>query len=165
MANLSVNIYNVRTPEGMKDYVTFLPYEYVFANGLVPEAIIGQLLRPLQPGEQISPAIFARNRIFVDFMHSVITRHAPNSDDFIAEARHQQDGYVYIIDQRTKTPQGTVPPEDIVGRFSVKDGVCVAASYEQNQAHKILSDTGFFQLGMELQACLLDELMKLRKMV
>ena len=29
----------------------------------------------------------------------------------IAEARRQGDGWVYIIDQRTRNPQGHIPPE------------------------------------------------------
>jgi len=158
-------IFTVAAPEGMKQYVSCLPHEYVFENGLVSEAIIGVLIRSLEQGEKITPEVFARNRTFVNFMHEVIAHHAPNSPDIIAEARHQQDGWVYLIDQRTKTPHDTVPSEDIVGGFKVEGGLCIAASYQPNPQHIILSDTGFFQLGPELEACLLDELIKLGKMV
>src|SRR5690242_2446618 len=45
--------------------------------GLAPEAIVGVLLRPLEPGERITPVVFARNRAFVDFLHEVIARRGP----------------------------------------------------------------------------------------
>jgi hypothetical protein len=31
----------------------------------------------------------------------------------------------YVVDQRTRTPQGAVPSEDIVGAFEVKKGECL----------------------------------------
>jgi hypothetical protein len=130
----------------------------VLARGLPPEAIIGVLLRPLEPGEAITPAVFARNRVFVDFMHEVVARRGPHLLGLQAEARRQRDGWVYIIDQRTRTPQGPIPPEDIVGVFAVKGGEIVPGSYQRSPRHLILSADGFFRLGAELQACLLDEL-------
>src|SRR5262249_21366909 len=38
---------------------------------------------------------------------------------FAEEALRQQDGWIYILDGRTPTPQGAVPPEDISGAFEV----------------------------------------------
>jgi hypothetical protein len=155
---LPLIVCHVDTPEGSKDYVTCLSHEQVFEHGLPPEAIIGVLLRPLDEGEKITPAVFARNRIFVDFMHDVIARRGPALHGLIAEAQRQRDGWVYIIDQRTPTPQGAVPPEDIVGAFEVKDGRVVPGSYWRSPKHMILSSEGFLQLGSELQQCLLEEL-------
>jgi hypothetical protein len=158
MTELPIVVCHVRTPEGMKDYVTCLSHEHVFAQGLAPEAIVGVLLRPLQPGEAITPAAFARNRLFVDFMHEVIGRRGPQLPGLVAEAQRQGNGWVYVIDQRTRTPRGAVPPEDIVGAFEVKGGQVVPGSYRASPKHMILSPDGFFRLGSELQACLLEEL-------
>ncbi len=158
MAELPIILSRVNTPEGMKEYVTCLPHEQVFARGLAPQAIIGELLRPLEPGEPITPAVFARNRVFVEFMHEVIARRGPTLPGLIAEARRQGDGWVYIIDQRTRNPRGHIPPEDIVGVFAVKGGEIVPGSYQRSPKHLILSADGFFRLAAELQACLLDEL-------
>jgi hypothetical protein len=130
----------------------------VFRHGLPAEAIIGILRRPLGPGQTITPEVFARNRVFVEFMHAVIENRAPSQPGLIAEARRQGNGWVYIVDQRTRTPNGAVPPEDIVGAFEVKDGRVLADSYRPNPKHMILSPDGFFRLGEELQACLLQEL-------
>src|SRR5262249_30472144 len=122
------------------------------------EVIIGVLSRPLGPGEAITPAVFARNRVFVDFLHGVIARRGPELPGLIAEARRQGAGWVYIIDQRTPTPQGPIPPEDILGGFEVKGGQVVPGSYRPNPKHRVLSADGFFRLGAELQDCLLEEL-------
>jgi hypothetical protein len=132
----------------------------MLSRGLPAEAIVGVVLRPLEHGDTITPEVFARNKTFVDFMHAVIALHAPQQAGCIAEARRLGNGWVYIIDQRTPTPQGPVPPQDIVGCFEVKDGQVVTGSYKPNDKHRILSADGFCQLGAELQQCLLEELEK-----
>jgi hypothetical protein len=158
MAELPIHVYHINTPEGVKDYISCLPQEHVFERGLASEAIIGVLLRPLEAGESITSAVFARNRVFVDFMHEVIARRGPALPGLIAEARRQGDGWVYIIDQRTRNPQGHIPPEDIVGVFAVKAGAIVPDSYRRSPKHETLSADGFFQLCAELQSCLLEEI-------
>jgi hypothetical protein len=161
MMPLPIYIYHVETPEGAKDYISCLGHEHVFAHGLPPESIIGVLTRPLESGEAITPAVFARNRVFVEFMHRVIARRGPQLPGLIAEARRQGDGLVVVIDQRTPTPQGPVPPEDIVGVFEVKNGQTTSERYHASPNHLILSSNGFFRLDTELQSCLLEELAKL----
>ncbi|HET6425937.1 MAG TPA: hypothetical protein VFG20_19760 [Planctomycetaceae bacterium] len=150
----------VDTPDGPTDYITLIAPEIVFSQGLTGEAIIGALLRPLEPGETITPDLFARNKMFVEFLHDVIARHAPMQRGCIEEASRLQEGWIYIIDRRTPTPDGAVPPEDILGAFQVSDGIVVPQSYQSNPNHQILSDKGFFQLNTGLQKCLLDELAK-----
>jgi len=90
MTDLPINICRVDTPEGPKDYVTCLSHEHVFQHGLPAEAIIGVILRPLESGEAITPNVFARNRVFVKFMHSVIARRGPELPGLIAEAKRQR---------------------------------------------------------------------------
>jgi hypothetical protein len=158
MAELPITVCRVDSADGAKYYVTCLPHEQLCARGLAPEAIIGVLLRPLEPDEAITPAVFARNRVFVDFMHKVIARRGPELPGLIAEARRQGDGWVYVIDQRTRNPQGAVPPEDIIGAFEVRGGRVVPGSYRPFSSHIILTADGFFRLGAELQAFLLQEL-------
>jgi len=153
-----MHVCRVDTPEGSKDYVTLLPPEVVFAQGLAPEAIVGMLLRTLGPGERITPQTFAQNRAFVEFMHAVVARYGPYQPGFQAEAKRLGEGWIYVIDRRTPTPEGAVPSEDILGAFEVKRGEVVPGSYQANPKHIILSPNGFFQLGDGLQACLLQEL-------
>lgn len=161
MTESPMYVYEVDTPEGAKVYLSCLNHEHVLAHGLAPEAIIGVL--PLRPDEPITPDVFARNRVFVDFMHGVIARRGPQLAGLIAEAQRQGEGWVYVVDQRTRTPQGAVPPEDIVGAFEVKGGQVVPGAYRPSPNHQILSADGFFQLGSELQPCLLEELTALSK--
>jgi hypothetical protein len=158
MSETSFYVCQAETPEGAKDYVTLVPPETAFSHGLVPESIVGVLLRPLGPGEPITPAVFARNRVFVNFLHAVIARHGPDQADCQAEAARLGEGWVYIIDGRTPTPGGPVPPEDIFGAFEVKAGKLLPGSYRASHKHMILSPRGFFRLDEGLRQCLLREL-------
>ena len=155
---MPVHVFRVRTPDGDKDFVTLVAQSVASSNGLAGEAIVGQLLRPLQSGEQIAPDNFARNPAFVDFMHAIVARESPNLPSCRAEAERLGDGFLYVIDQRTATPAGPVPPEDIIGAFAVKGGALVAGSYTPNRNHSILSTRGFFQLDPALLDCLVKEL-------
>jgi len=94
-------------------------------------------------------------------MHAVIARRGPTLPGLIAEARRLGKGWVYVIDQRTPTPQGAVPSEDIVGAFEIKGGKVVPGSYRPSPEHRILSARGFLRLGSELQPYLLEELASL----
>ena len=145
--------------ERLRDYVTLVTSEIFNSRGLVPEAVVGVLSRTLELDEQITPEVFVRNRVFVEFMHDVIARHAPIDRAFQAEASRQVNGWVYVIDQRTPDPSGTVPPEDIVGGFEIVNGKLIPESYQPNPAHRILSSKGFFDLGPTLNAVLLDEVL------
>lgn len=158
MSGAAFHVCQVDTPEGTREYVTLIPPDVALAQGLAAEAIVGVLTRPLGPGDSITPEVFARNRAFVTFLHDVIARHGPGQRGIQIEATRLGNGWVYVIDQRTPTPAGPVPPEDILGAFEVRNGEAVAGSYRPNPNHRILSATGFFRLDAGLQQCLLREL-------
>jgi hypothetical protein len=161
MSEPPVYVCRVETPEGEKDYVTLLPPEQAFSRGLAPEAIVGVIARPLAAGEPITPAGFARNSVFVQFLHAVIARRGPGLPGLVDEAERQGDGWVYLIDQRTRTPGGAVPPEDIIGAFEARGGHLVPGSYQASPRYQILSRDGFFRLAPDLKAVLLEELANL----
>lgn len=163
MTKSQVHVCRVDTPEGTKDYVTLIPPEVAFSQGLAAEAIVGVLLRPVEEGEQITSEIFARNRAFVDFMHQVIARDGPHQPGCVAEAKRLGEGLVCITDQRTPTPEGPVPSEDIIGVFKVNAGAVSPESYHPNPNHLILSGRGFFRLEPGLQWCLLRALTNLNE--
>jgi hypothetical protein len=142
----------------MQDIVSLLPHQQVFTQGLAPEAIVGRLLQPLDQGGTLSPENFARNSVFVDFLHEVIARYGPDLPGLKAEAERLGAGWLYVIDARTPTPEGDVPPYDIFGAFQVDAGVIVAGSYQRNPNHVILSPQGFFRLEPALQERMLVEL-------
>lgn len=155
---LPIIICRVQSAEGPRDYVTCLDEQFLTAHGLPAEAVLGVVQRPLQPGEGITPANFSWNRGFVDFMHAMIARRGPKLAGVRGQARRQREGWLYVIDQRTPNPQVSVPPEDIVGAFEVRNGQVLPDSYHPSQSHVILSAHGFVRLGPELQSCLLQEL-------
>lgn len=155
-SDLPLLVCKVHQPEGPVAYVTLTPQDALSTRGIAPQEIVGQIIDPEQPG--IAPDNFARNRVFVDFLHGVIARHAPDLPDLAAEAQRQNEGLVVIVDGRAETPSGAVPPEDVVGAFQVAGGRIVADSYRPNPNHRILNARGFFRLDPQLQRCLLEEL-------
>ena len=129
---------------------------------LAPQAIIGQVTSSREAGDSLTPETFVANRGFHELLHAVVERHAPSTPSFADDARRQRDGWIYVIDQRTPTPGGRVPPEDVIGGFEVRAGHVVARSYQPIPAHRLMTERGFFQLGLELEQCLLTELAQLR---
>jgi hypothetical protein len=148
---LPISIIVVSTSEGMKHYVTLTPSSHAFEAGVIPEAIVGVLLRPTDQVGGITPDNFARNSVFVDFLHGVIAEHGPSVPGLVAEAKRKVEGWVYIIDGRAPSPQGLVSPEDIIGAFQVKGGEVVPGSYQRNGNHAVLSSNGFFRLESVLR--------------
>lgn len=155
---LPISVCEVQTPDGMVAYVTLASPDEVIKRGLVTQEIIGQLFDLNRAGEPFDPDNFGRNKAFVDFMHGVIQKHGPAVPKLVEAAKVQGNGWVYIVDGRTPTPQGPVPAEDVIGGFQVSDGELVSGSYQANPNHRILSRHGFFQLEPMLQQRLLDEL-------
>jgi len=149
-----------RTDQG--ECISLLPADHVAKYGLVPQAIVGQVVGDTEAGRSLTPSTFVENRAFHDFLHRVVERHAPTIVEFTDEARRQRDGWIYVVDQRTPTPGGRVPPEDVIGGFEVRSGHLVARSYQPIPSHQLMTERGFFDLGDELQGRLVSELEQLR---
>jgi hypothetical protein len=139
-------VYRVRLPEGFKDVVSLVPHDSAFQSGIAGEAIVGVCPELLDKDEPVTVSNFRPNKRFVDLLHRVIAKHAPHSKALRAEARRQGTGWVYIIDARTPTPAGEVPPHDVIGAFEVRDGEIVPESYRANANHRIFSSEGLFRL-------------------
>jgi hypothetical protein len=135
--------------------VSLLKPADVEALGTLPQlAICGEYV-----GYDSSEVSFRPNPEFVDFMHRVIAEVAPNDPGFIAAAKSQGEGWLYIIDQRT--PEGThgrVPPEDIVGAFKVEQGEVMPESYNPSPNYKVLTRHGLPRLPLVLNAALIAAL-------
>jgi len=163
MAKLQIGIIHLDFPdnpeEESKDYVTCLSTERLSRYAGIPsEGIIGQILRPLAPGERITPGNFAANTVFVELMQGVIASRGPQTKDLIADAKRLRHGTLYVIDRRTRAPEGPVREireQDIFGEFDVKKGRIVPGSYRPNLKHYILTEDGFFQLDPDLEESLL----------
>lgn len=159
MSGLRDGLYvcEVDAEEGPRQLVTVLEPEVVHRAGLIPEAIVGTLGEPGFDGA-ISLEEFVPNDAFVAFLHDVVGRFTPELDGARADAERTGKGWLYVIDRRTPTPDGPVPPEDILGYFAVHDGRVVPGSYRSNPNHRLLTINGFFRLEEELHRRLVSEL-------
>ena len=97
-----------------------------------------------------------RYHAFSECMHTVISQKAPFHPEYQAEAKLVGTGFVYIVDQRTPTTSGPLPPEDIIGAFDARDGEVVLGSYRANPRYRIYSDNGLVRLVPGLDECVLE---------
>ena len=152
-------VYSLDQDGQQQDVVSVLPHEHVLEHGLIPESVVGVLDTAISAGGEVKPGNFVKNSVFVTYLHKFIAAAAPNDPMIERAAKQQGSGYVYIIDARTPTPDAEVPPEDIIGAFSVQDGSILVNTYSQNPRHLILSDSGFFRLSPPLMKQLREGLM------
>ena len=143
---------------GKAIYVTVLRPDVVFSSGMPPEAIVGQLL---DGSKEVAPQNFARNRVFVEYLHSFIDMEARQEPLLQAEARKIGNGKLVVADRRgtIHAPSG----EDNFGVFEVSNGTI--GSYTRNEAHRILSERGLFRLPNSLERQLIAELERRAKAV
>ena len=153
-------VYRVALPEGLRDVVSLVPHDTAFRSGIAGEAIVGVCTKLLEKDEPVTGANFRPNKRFVDLLHRVVAEHAPYSKGLQAAARQQGTGWVFLIDARTRTPGGEVPPHDIIGAFEVRDGEVVPGSYQVNANHRIFSSDGLFKLEPTLHEQLMARVTK-----
>ncbi len=134
---------------GEVQYVTILPQKIVFSTGLIPQAIVGQLR---QPNGKLVPENFARNSVFVEYMHDFIRREGAKLPEIRSQAEKIKNGKFDLVDFRPGPPSS----ENIIGVFNVQNGK--VNSYERNREHRILSDKGFFRLPYGIEMKLIEEL-------
>lgn len=132
-------------------------------GGIPPQAIVGLVdPRALREGPvPLTPDNFRPNKVFREFLQEVLSRCVFRAQGIHAQARKLGDGYVYVIDGRTPDPTGEVPAHDIIGAVEARDGEVVPGSYQPNANHRIVTEHGLFQLGRELQACLVEAMRSL----
>ncbi len=144
-----------------ENYVTMIDPEVVFERGLQPELIVGKLQTSIADGGQLEPENFLPNVSFVDFLHEFVANSACKDSGLVEAAESGRFEHLFVVDQRTASPAGEVPPEDIIGAFAVKDGKISAETYESNRGqHKLLTDKGFFNLGEGAMASLREAQMR-----
>ncbi len=149
------SVYTVRNRDtGQYEYyVSFVPHDFAFQRGLPLEAIMGKLI---DGPDLFEPEHFRPNPRFLEFLHDVIARHAASCPALIVEAQRQKEGFVYIIDSRTQTPKGDVPPEDIIGAVEVENGI--VSAYRGNPNYQVFTASGLLMLDSWFRSRLLDEI-------
>jgi hypothetical protein len=117
---------------------------------LSAKSIIGFIV---DVGKPVSFENVKFNPAFIDHFHKTIVFFAQFNDGIIQLVEQQQNGFIYINDQRSKDSAKTLQ-EDIIGSFEVKNGELIHDSYLPNSAYKFISDKGGFVLQQELEALL-----------
>lgn len=155
--NRAVFVYDTDDEVGGQRLVSIIDPDTVFATGLCTEAILGVVVAGAD-GDRLTPDTFRPNPAFVEHLGRLIAEHIVNVEGIRLEAQRQRSGYVYVLDGRTPTPDGEVPPADVIGAVSIDAGEVVAGSYLHNPNHQLLTGNGFFVLPPELEAVLQDDL-------
>ena len=150
---MELSLVVVETEHGGREQLLTLPTPP--SQAIPAEAILGGL--PVAASLS-DVAAFRPNRRFVAFLHRTIKKHIDSVGPWQAAAAAQGEGWVYLIDARTKDPHGDVPPEDIIGRVEVRGGRFVPGSYVGNPNHRLLTERGPFRLDSWLAQRLREEL-------
>jgi hypothetical protein len=116
---------------------------------LSSKAIIGFVVNPDLP---VSFENTRFNPAFIDHFHKTIVFFAQVNDGVIQLVEEKQNGFIYIIDKRSKDSEPQA--QDIIGSFEVQHGALVHGSYEPNAAYKLITADGGFELQPELEALL-----------
>ncbi|CAN5437002.1 hypothetical protein BH11MYX1_BH11MYX1_48750 [soil metagenome] len=160
-----MNVFDVVGKDGARHfYLSPLTPEDVRTIGSLPgEGIMGELLNGERPAAdaKLDPAQFRPNPVFLTFLSGVFAQYGHQAPGFAAAAQAQQSGYIYIIDARTATPRGQVPPEDILGGIEISNGAPVR--YHASGSYRTLTERGVMRLHPWMHTKLIEELRKLAR--
>jgi hypothetical protein len=151
--------YQIRAPAdgSIQCFLSLLsPDQTQIKRGLRPEAVLGQLK---EPSVEIASDTFVQNPAFIRFLQWVVAKHASACPGLVAEAKRQDNGYVYVLDSRTPDPCGTVPPEDIIGAVEVRGGEMV--QYTSSPNYRVVGSNGMMKLHPWFGSKVVEELMAL----
>lgn len=151
---MTVYTYTARIDNVERNILSFTDPDNVFNKGLISKSVIGYLK---QPDKEVLPDNIVYNSDFVELFERTIKNVALASDNLLKSATQQQNGFVYIIDQRTED-QNEPKARDILGSFEVINGQLKADSFQFNPNYQIISTDGLFRLPDDFEKALLNEL-------
>ncbi|MEQ3692474.1 MAG: hypothetical protein ACJA2K_002179 [Thalassolituus sp.] len=153
MSKLTLNIVETEINESELILITLVSENKLASEGLTSNLILGFLpYIPIDKSEIYQ--IFQENREFRSTLTSFINTVLTCQDELINQAKAQRTGWIYLIDQRTSTPQGDTPPEDIIGGFQIENGEIL--KFTPNTKHTLISNAGVFSLGNSANKLLLQ---------
>jgi hypothetical protein len=155
---LTTSLLRITTDSGPQDILAVVPPDGALDHGIEDHAILGAFDNLVEAGGPLPHERFAQNPAFLRLLHGVIREHAPTSPDLRQEAERLGEGWLYVIDRRTPAPAARVPPQDVVGVFSVRGGEVVPASYTPSPNYRLFTADGLFQLDEHLGPFLLKAL-------
>ncbi|KAG2198161.1 hypothetical protein INT46_002573 [Mucor plumbeus] len=125
-----------------------------------PEALKSEFIIGWTPEQdKVDPRTFIENTKFVDFMTSVLKKnvHKVNDSNLKAMADWQKEGWLHIGDERNPPAWGRINyPEDIIGSVELDHGKIKEGSYQPMPAHRLITNSGLFQLSEPLTKCVVE---------
>jgi len=161
---MSLVVVSMKVAESeLVDVVLWVPALRNLTNVLSPEQVLGRLERPRKQGGRLEPGNFLEHETFVQLVHEIVEREAPNRRELQTVARRRKDGRFLLVDARVRDAPGYVPgqepkPEDVIGTFEARDGLILPGSYQRNRQHRLLSEKGLFQLEYAVRERLKEEI-------
>jgi hypothetical protein len=161
---LEWNVFMVDERPRRACYLVPLSHEWIFEHGLPRSLIVGELMDAEQEVMSDEPGgldyeRFRPNAEFVRLLHAVLARHVRDCPGILAEAQRLGEGSVYVIDARTPTPRGAVPPADIIGEVAIRSGNPVA--YRGSPRYEVFGRNGLMRLDPWLEERFGEEILKL----
>ena len=150
-------------PESVKDvrFFGWLANDEVATLPFLPSpAFMGAMVTRTTQGK---PPSVLSNLGFLEFLHRGVAELAPQIPYFVEAARAQEAGVLFVVDGRfvdkgiSMSADG-VPEEEIIGRFSVKDGLISPTDYQANMKYKLWSLRGAARIPQHFRPHLLAKL-------
>ncbi len=151
---MTLYTYTVTIDNVERNVLSFADPDDVLNKGLVGKSVIGYLK---ETDKEVLPENIVYNVDFIELFKRTIKTEALASVDLMKSATQQQNGFVYIIDQRTKD-QNETKARDILGSFEVTGGQLNADSFQFNPNYQIISTDGLFRLPDNFEKALLNEI-------
>jgi len=148
--------YKVEIENIERDLLSVIDPDTVFSKGLIGNGVIGYLRNT--DGE-VNPDNIIYNPDFIELFKRTIKSTTLTSEDLLKSALQQQNGYIYIVDQRAKNEKET-EQRDILGSIKVIEGQVSADSFQFNPNYEIISADGIFRLPDNFEKALLNEITK-----
>ncbi len=142
----------------LKRMLVVAPDDPQHRRQLFPFEIIG-VFDPDSPPPHSGPDGFRQNGTFLHFLNWVISLEVPHLPDAQAEAKALGSGLLQVIDGRADLAGEEPPkPEDLIGAFSVENGLIVPGTYRPYFSHCPLTEAGLFKLDPLLCQKILDRI-------
>jgi len=151
---MTLYTYTVTIENVERNVLSFANPDDAFNKGLVGKSVIGYLK---ETDKGVTSENIVYNVDFVVLFKRTIKTAALASVDLMKSATQQQNGFVYIIDQRSKD-QNETKARDILGSFEVTGGQLNPDSFQFNPNYQIISTDGLFRLPDNFAKALMNEI-------
>ncbi|MEZ6118536.1 MAG: hypothetical protein R3C28_18495 [Pirellulaceae bacterium] len=154
-----VVVYAVQKDGQTLNFLSLVPLDEGFENGIPGEGILGELIA--EPHD-IRPETFQANSLFLMFLHQTLAKFAYGFEELRQQAAEIGDGELPVFDLRHDGPKDVASADALrhtIGVFEVQQRQLVR--YHICPKFQIVSKQGVMRLPLWLRTKLVDELAKL----